>query len=88
METGSSFGEGYMASYAEIPNSFVQEEGIAIRKLSGHLRLFDPQDFRGALVWYQENYEALCVAYGRERVDEFVLNMTRTFGIAGKDKEE
>ena len=79
MEKREAFGEDYLKSYAEIPNQPVEDESIVARKLSGHLRLFDPQDREAARTWYHTNYEALSRAYGKQRVDSFLQNMD--FGI-------
>lgn len=82
MEKGKSFGEEYLKSYAEIPKALVKDEAIVGRKLSGHLRLFDPLDIDGARNWYHSNYESLCLAYGEERVNGFLLSMA--FGVPDK----
>jgi len=71
-----------MASYAEVPQEPVRDESVAIKKLSGHLRLFDPLDIDRARNWYHSNYESLCLAYGEDRVNGFLLSMA--FGVPDK----
>ena len=72
------FGEGYLESYAEIPELPVEDPYIAVKKLEGHLRIFDPGDKQGRDTWYSSNYQAPCLAYGEETVNNFLQNMGMT----------
>lgn len=60
---GDKINEGYLLSYAEIPDARIEDTYLAAKKLGGHRRLFDPQDNEGLKAWVIGNLPQLVRAY-------------------------
>lgn len=73
----AAFGDDYMDSYAEIPDTLIEDSYLAAKKLGGHRRLFSPGD-PNEVKWFLTHRDALERAYGEDMVKGFFLN---NFGI-------
>lgn len=63
---------GYLESYAEIPDKYIEDPYLRAKKIAGHLRCFDPLQHEEVRTWFIVNYFDLCNAYGSEYVNAFM----------------